>query len=292
VPSATDDEILVRRRSGATTPIEQKGDQMSKPTDTGYAPVDGVDVYWESYGSGGTPVIVVHGGFGLISMSAGLIDVLSAKRQVVGIELQGHGHTADVDRQFSREGFGDQIAGVIEHLGVSSADVLGYSLGASGSLRAAIQHPQLVRKLVVVSIPVRRDGWYPEVRAQFDVMGRAAFEQLKHSPMYQGYSEVAPDPDAFPTLMDKTGDLQRQPYDWSDEVREMTAQTLLVYADADAIPVSHIAEFYGLLGGGQRDANWDGSQRPAAQLAVLPGLTHYDIFIAPQLASTVDGFLG
>ncbi|MGO9751837.1 MAG: alpha/beta fold hydrolase [Solirubrobacteraceae bacterium] len=264
---------------------------MHKAAATGYAPVDGLDLYWESFGRGGTPLIVVHGGFGLISTNAEIIGALSECRQVVGIALQGHGHTRDIDRPFSYEAFGDDIALVIEHLGFERADLLGYSLGAGASLRAAIQHPELVRKLALISIPVRRDGWFPEVRALFDEMGSAGFEQIKHSPMYQAFTRVAPDPDSFPTLMDKTGELQRQPYDWSEDVSRLTAQTMLAYADADSVPVSHIAEFYALLGGGLRDASWDGSVRSQARLAILPGLTHYNIFGAPQLIDAIDDFL-
>lgn len=265
---------------------------MKKPTTTGYAPVNGMDLYWESYGHGGTPLIVAHGGFGLISMFSELVDALSAHRQVVAIELQGHGHTHDIDRPFSYEAFGDDIGLLIEHLELSSADLLGYSLGAGASLRAAIQHPELVRKLALVSFPVRRDGWFPEVRALFDQMGSAGFEQMKHSPMYHAYSQVAPDPDAFPTLMDKTGELQRSAFDWSDDVQTLRAQTMVLYADADSIPLTHIAEFYALLGGGLRDAGWDGSARAKSQLAILPGLTHYNIFAAATLVVTVDEFLG
>jgi pimeloyl-ACP methyl ester carboxylesterase len=249
-----------------------------------------VELYWESYGAGGTPLVVVPGGFGLISMCAGLIDKLSGRRRVVAVELQGHGHTRDSDRPFSYEAFGDDIAGLIGHLDLQRADLLGYSLGAGTCLRAAVQHPRLVRKLAVVSIPCRREGWFPEVRAGFDQLSSAGFAQLRHSPLYAAYAQVAPDPGAFPTLMDKTGELERQPYNWSEEIKGLDAQTMLVYADADSVPVAQIAEFYALLGGGLRDAGWDGSARPQARLAILPGLTHYDIFQSGQLAAVADEF--
>lgn len=196
-----------------------------------------------------------------------------------------------VDRAFSYEAFGDDIAALIEHLDLGQADLLGYSLGAGSSLRAAIQHPRLVRKLVVVSTPCRRDGWFPGVLAAFDQMGSAGFALLSRSPMYEAWLQVAPDPDAFPTLTDKTGDLLRRPYDWSEEVRRLSAQTLLAFADADSIPISHVAEFFALLGGGLRDPGWDGTGRPKASLSVLPGLTHYDISQSPRLAAAVDMFL-
>ena len=263
---------------------------MGAPTASGYAPVNGMEMYWESFGADGLPLVVVHGGYGLISTMTPLIEAFAGERRVVGIEVQGHGHTGDIDRPFSYEAFGDDIAELIEHLDLGQVDLLGYSLGACSCLRAAIQHPHLVRKLAVVSVPCRRDGWFPEVLAAFDQMGSSGFEYMQHSPMYARYAQVAPDPDAFPALMDKMGDLQRRPYDWSDELGRISAQTMLVFADADSIPVAHMAEFFGLLGGGLRDAQWDGSSRPDARLAVLPGLTHYDISQSPQLADVLRDF--
>jgi len=265
---------------------------MSQPSATGHAPVNGLEMYWESYGTGDTPLVVVHGGFALISMEAELIGTLAARRQVVAVELQGHGHTRDVDRPFSYEAFGDDLAGLLEDLDLWPADLLGYSLGAGACLRAAIQHAGLVRRLAAVSFPFRRDGWFPEVRAAFDEMGGAGFATMKQSPLYAAWSEVAPDRDAFPTLMDKLGALQRQPYDWSEEIKGVTAQTLLAYADADSIPASHAAEFFALLGGGLRDAGLDGSDRPQARLAIIPDRTHYDIFQSGQLTAMLDDFFG
>lgn len=264
---------------------------MPHPVTTGYVPVNGVDLYWESRGSGGTPVVVVHGGFGMASMFGGLLDELAADRRVIAIELQGHWHTRDIDRPFSYEAFGDDIAGVIDGLGLGSADLLGYSLGGGACLRCAIQHPGRVRRLALVSAPCRRDGWFAEIRMGFDQMNSTSHEMLLQSPMYTAWRAVAPDRDAFPTLIDKTGDLQRKPYDWTDEVSRMTMPTLLVYADADSVPPAHAAEFFALLGGGLRDAGWDGSSMTPMRLAILPGLTHYNIFSAPQLVAVVSPFI-
>jgi pimeloyl-ACP methyl ester carboxylesterase len=265
---------------------------MPSEPSTGYAPVNGVSMYWESRGEGGVPLIVTHGGYGLAGMLGDVLDLLAADRQVIAVELQGHGHTADTDRPFRYEHFGDDIAALIDYLGLGEADLLGYSLGASSSLRAAIQHPASVRRLALVAIPCRRDGWYPEVRAAFDQMSSAGFEQLRQAPMYAAYTAVAPDPGAFPALMDKTGDLLRAGYEWSTEVSALPMPVLLVYGDSDSVPPAHAAEFYALLGGGQRDAGWDGSLPTRSRLAILPGRTHYDVFAAPQLVPTVTDFLG
>jgi pimeloyl-ACP methyl ester carboxylesterase len=264
---------------------------MSDPENTGYAHVAGMDVYWESRGSGGTPLLVVHGGFGLASMFAGLLDHLAGKRRVIAIELQGHGHTRDVDRDFSYEAFGDDVAGVIEHLDLGRADLLGYSLGGGSCLRAAIQHPERVRRLALVSIPYRREGWFPEVREGMSQLSSAGFDQMRQSPMYAAWSAVAPDPSSFPVLMDKMGALVRRPFDWTEEVKGLSLSTLLVYGDSDSISPSHAAEFFALMGGGLRDAGWDSSMRTDMRLAILPGLTHYDVFTAPQLAPVIDEFL-
>jgi pimeloyl-ACP methyl ester carboxylesterase len=248
-------------------------------------------MYWESRGSGGTPLIVTHGGFGLTTMFGGLLDELADERQVVAIELQGHGRTRDIDRPFSFASFGDDIAAIAGQLGLGQVDLLGYSLGGAASLRATIQHPDRIRRLAVVSVPCRRTGWHPSVLAGMDQIGAAGFDMMRRTPLYEAWAAVAPDQDAFPALMDRTGTLLREPYDWTDEVKSITTPTLLVYADADSIPTSHTAEFFGLLGGGLADGDWDGSSPTEMRLAILPNTTHYNVFASPRLAGVVAEFL-
>ncbi|MGY1713843.1 alpha/beta fold hydrolase [Geodermatophilus sp. SYSU D01106] len=258
----------------------------------GYAPVTGgVRMYWRSVGEGGTPLVVVHGGFGVVEMFGDVLERLAAGRRVVAVELQGHGRTADVDRPFTWDAFADDVAALVGSLGPGPADLLGYSLGGGVVLRTAIRSPEAVRRLVVVSAPCRRDGWFPDVRAGQESVSSAGLDWMRRTPLYEAYAAVAPDVDAFPALMDKTGALISGDYDWTDEVRALTLPVLLAYADADGIPPAHAAEFFALLGGGLRDAGWDGSGRPASRLAVLPGRTHYDVFAAPELAPVVDAFL-
>ena len=264
----------------------------SAPTSSGLAPINGLQLYWESTGSGGTPLILLHGGFGLTSMLGELTTRLAGGRQVIAVDLQGHGRTADIDRPLSYEALGDDIAALVRHLDLGRVDLMGYSLGGSTALRAALQHPDLVRRLVLVSIPCARTGWYPEVQAGMLQVGRGGFDMMRQSPMYAAYAAVAPNPEAFPDLMDKMGALLSKPYDWSDEVAGLQPPTLLVYADADSIPVTHIAEFFALLGGGLRDGSWDDSGRPKGQLAILPGTTHYTISTSPALAEAAVAFLG
>lgn len=266
---------------------------MARPVESGYASADGVDVYWESRGEGGTPLLLVHGGYGLASDFEGLADTWSADRRVVAIELDGHGHTRASGRSLRWETLGDEVAGVITSLGLGQVDLLGYSLGGGASLRCAIQYPGLVRRLILISAPHRREAWFPEVRAAFDAMSAATlFDQLRHSPLYVAWHKVAPDPESFPALIDATGELLRQDYNWSVEVGKLPMPVMPVYGDADSISPAAAAEFFGLLGGGQRDANWDGSLRPVSRLAVLPGRTHYDMLADPGLPQMVTSFTG
>ena len=214
------------------------------------------------------------------------LEALSEKRKVIAVELQGHGHTPDVDRPLSYEGMADDIAALIRYFGIEKADIMGYSLGGGVALQTAIRHPELVRKLVVVSAPFKREGFYPEVLAAMAQMGPGAGEQMKQSPLAKMYPNVD-----WERLFTKLGALLRKDYDWSKDVAAIRAPTMLVFADADAIRTTHIVEFFSLLGGGQKDAGLDGSGRPVAQLAILPGLTHYNISSSPALATAVTPFL-
>ena len=185
----------------------------------------------------------------------------------------------------------DDIAALIRHLGLESADVMGYSLGGGVALLTAIRHPEVVRKLVVVSTPFRRNAFYPEILAQQGQVGPEAAEAMKQTPMYQLYASIAPRPEDWPRLLSKIGEAMKRDFDFSREIAGIKSTTLVVAGDADIFPPAHAVELFGLLGGGQRDGGWDGSGRPASRLAILPGLTHYSIFSAPALASAVIPFL-
>jgi pimeloyl-ACP methyl ester carboxylesterase len=257
---------------------------------TGYAPVNGLKLYYEIHGAG-QPLVLLHGGVGATEMFSPIMPSLSSSRQVIAVDLQAHGRTADIDRPLRCEAMADDIAALIKYLGIEKADVMGYSLGGCVALRTAIQHPGIVRKLVVVSTTFKRDGWYPEIVAGMSQMGAGAAEPMKQSPMYQMYARIAPKPADWPVLITKLGDLLHQDYDWSKDVAAIQAPTLLVFGDADAVRPEHAVQFFQLLGGGKKDAGWDGSAMSKARLAILPGLTHYNIFSATALASTVTPFL-
>lgn len=257
---------------------------------TGYAPVNGLKLYYEIHGTG-EPLVLLHGGLGATEMFSAIMPALSTNRQVIAVELQGHGRTADIARPLSVEAMAGDIAALMKHLGIDRADVMGYSLGGMVALRTAIQHPGVVKRLVIVSSACEHNGWYPEILAGMAQMGPKAAEPMKQTPMYKTYARLAPKPEDWPVLLTKLGELLSKDYDWSKEVAAIQAPTLLVFGDADAVRTSHAVEFFELLGGGKKDAGWDGSGMSNARLAILPGLTHYNIFSSPALASTVTAFL-
>jgi pimeloyl-ACP methyl ester carboxylesterase len=253
--------------------------------ETGHAPVNGLSMYYEIRGTG-EALILLHGGVGGIEMFGPNLPALARKRKVIAVELQGHARTPDVERPIRFELMADDIAALIKYFDLERADVMGYSLGGGVAVQTALRHPASVRKLVVVSEPFRRDGWYPEVLASMAQMGPSVAEMMKGSPLYQLYQNVN-----WVALFTKLGDLLRQDYDWSKDLAAFKGPTMLVFADADAVRTEHVAEFFRLLGGGHKDAGLDGSGRSSAWLAVLPGLTHYSISSAAALAAAVDPFL-
>lgn len=257
-----------------------------------YAKIDELDLYYEEHGEG-DPLILLHGGLHAGEMFGAILPALSAGRRVITVDLQGHGHTADIDRPFSPDLMADDIAALIEHLGLTTADVMGYSLGGTVAIRTAVRHPGKVRRLVVVSVPYSRAGNFPEAIAAMDAMGPEAAEMIKQSPQYEFYARANPNPENWEALVGKTAALIKVDYDWSDEIAKLQMPVLLVFADADSIRPEHMIDFYGLLGGGRQDASWDGSGRThSARLAILPGTTHYDIFASPLLPASVVPFLG
>ncbi len=255
-----------------------------------YAEVNGIQLYYEIHGEG-QPLVLLHGGLGAIEMFGWNLPALAAKRQVIAVDLQGHGRTADIDRPLSVEFMADDIAALIRHLELDRVDVVGYSLGGGVAMLLAIRHQELVNKLVIVSTVFRRDGFYADILAQQAQVHAAAAEFMKQTPMYELYSAVAPKKQDWPRLLDKIGTAMQQPFDYTDQVRGITAPTLVVAGDCDIFPPSHAVELFSLLGGGQRDGGWDGSGRPKSRLAILPGLTHYTIFSDEALASTALRFL-
>ncbi len=257
---------------------------------SGYVPANGVNYYYEIHGEG-EPLLLLHGGLGNIQMFGPVLPVLAQKRQVIGVDLQGHGRTALGDREISLIDMGDDMAVVLKALGYSQVDVLGYSMGGGVAFRLAVQHPQMVRRLALVSAGYARDGFYPQMLPQQAAVSAAVADAMRETPMYQSYAAVAPRPEDFPKLLDRMGALMRRPYDWSEDVKTLRMPVMLVFGDSDMYRPEHIVRFYQLLGGGLRDAGWMHENMSQNRLAILPGLTHYEIFLNPALAATVLPFL-
>ena len=264
-------------------PPEQHQDAQGQ-----YATVNGLTMYYELHGTG-QPVVLLPGGFATIDLSFGpLLPVLTQMRQAIAVELQGHGHTADIERPLHYELLADDIAALLTHLGLAPADLFGFSLGGGVALQTAIRHPEVVRKLVVASAPGKSAGWSPEARAG---MALISADAMSGSLFHEAYLRSTPKPDQWPQVVAKMHQLlSGQDYDWSQAVAAIQAPTLIVVGDADSVRIDHAVELLGLLHGGSGEDESGGV--PQAQLAVLPGTTHPMVMDRVEwLASMLTAFL-
>jgi pimeloyl-ACP methyl ester carboxylesterase len=254
---------------------------------TGYAPVNGLQMYYEIYGSG-RPLVLLHGALSAIGTSFGkLLPTLAETRQVIAIEQQAHGHTADIDRPLTIEQMAEDIAALLAHLGIAQADFFGYSMGAGIALQVAIKHPDLVRKLVLAAVSYNNEGFHPGLMAGMENLQP---EHLAGSPFQEEYAGIAPNPEDWPRLIAKVKQMNRQVPDLSAEaIRSIKAPTLIIIGDSDIIRPEHAVEMFRLLGGG---VPGDNVGLPNSQLAVLPGTTHVTlVHRADLLLSIIPPFL-
>ncbi len=263
---------------------------FAAPAQSGRLAVNGVDYYYEVHGQG-EPLLLLHGGLGSIDMFQPLMPAFTKGRKVIAVDLQGHGRTALGDRPFRLESMGDDMAAIVNQLGHEQVDVFGYSLGGGVAMRMAIQQPQSVRRLVLVSAGFSDAGFYDGIRQQQNGVGAAMIDFMKDTPMYKSYVAVAPKKEEFPKLLDALGNYMRGHYDWSADVPKLKGPVMLVFGDSDMYKPEHVVKFYQLLGGGLRDAGWQRETMSKNRLAILPDLTHYDIFTSPRLAATAMPFL-
>jgi pimeloyl-ACP methyl ester carboxylesterase len=257
-----------------------------------YADVNGINLYYEIRGEG-KPLVLLHGGLGSGEMFAAVLPAFTARRQVVLVDLQGHGRTADVDRPFDFRVMAQDVAALIDHLGLDRPDVTGFSMGGAVALHLAIIAPEKLGRVVSASAGIRRNATYKEILDQQGQVNAAAVEFMKDTPMYQEYQRVAPRPEDFPRLLDKIGEAMQKDYDLTDEVRGLRVPTLIMGADADMVPPSHFVEIFNLLDGGLRDGGWMGENRPQGghALAILPGTTHYNLVDSPLFPAVALAFL-
>jgi len=266
----------------ATNPVAQ----MSDPA--GYVPVNGLEMYYEIHGDG-SPLVLLHGAMGTIdSCFAGLLPALAAARTVIAVELQGHGHTADVDRPLSYRQMATDTAALMRALGIDAADLVGFSLGGAVALQLAMQQPGMVQRLIYAGgTSYRRDGLYPEMLTGPE----PTTDDLRDSVWHQAYLRVAPDPGAWPALIAKLNELDRTFAGWRPEdIRAVSTPALLIIGDSDIVRPEHTVEMFRLLGGG---VIGDIAGLPAAQLAVLPGTSHVGLLDRVDwLQSMIFEFLG
>ncbi|MFN8582695.1 MAG: alpha/beta hydrolase [Gemmatimonadaceae bacterium] len=261
------------------------GQTMRTPEAKGYVSSNGAELYYEIHGHG-PPLIMLHGGVTPSDMFGAPLTKMAKTHTVIAIHARGHGFSKDTNQPWSFEVFADDVAAVMDHLGVKKASVMGYSSGALVALQVAIRHPQLVDKLIVISGTFRTDGYFPEVLkafAEMPVAAPAIAANVSKSPLAALYPAVN-----WETVFRKTGELANRPFDWSAAVSGIKARTLLIFADADAMRPEHMAEFYKLLGGGQREAGLDGSLRSPNALAIVPNTTHYNILASAALQFALD----
>lgn len=246
-------------------------ERPSPPSASGYAPVNGLQMYYEVHGSGGTPVLLLHGGLFNIDLQFGeVLPELARTRQVIAVDFQGHGRTGDIDRPLTSAGLASDVVGLLQHLGVPQVDVLGFSVGGGVALYLAVKHPALVRRLVVSSASFHPDGDRPE---NAEAVGAMTVDMIAGTPMEQDYLTKSPNPDRLQDLLDKLGTFDQGFTGWSDdEIAGIEAPTLITVGDCDMVTLDHAVRFLRLRGG---DVNGDFAGVPSSQLAVFPGTTHF-----------------
>jgi len=252
-----------------------------------YAEVNGLKMYYEIHGEG-RPIVLVHGAFCTIDACFGpLVKQLSRSRQVIAVELQGHGHTADIDRPLSTVSMADDVAALLGRLKIASADVYGYSMGGGVAAQLAIRHPQLVRKLVIAGSALTKEGAQPGMAAMIRSIKP---EMLEQSPFYEAYRKTSPHPEKFRTLVRKVQGLDLFDGYKLDDLRKIKAPVLFLLGDADGPTVEHGAQILRLFGGGAFGDT--GAPRARSQLAILPGTSHVDLISrADWIAQLITPFL-
>jgi len=255
---------------------------------SGRASVNGLKMYYEIHGTG-RPLVLLHGALSATGTSFGkLLPSLAEARQVIAIEQQAHGHTADIDRPLTIEQMAEDTTALLQHLGIEKADIFGYSLGAGIALQIAVQHPDLVRKLIVASVAYKNEGLHPELLAGMESLKP---ENLAGTPWQEEYARIAPNPEDWPILVAKVKQLDLHIQDWPDEaISSIQAPTLIIIGDSDIVRPEHAVEMFRLLGGG---VPGDLTGLPRSQLAVLPGTTHVTLaeradLLVPMIAKFLD----
>lgn len=260
VVTACKQENPAEQDAAATRPM--------KPSEYGYADVNGLKLYYEVYGTG-DPIVLIHGSYMNIPLNwTDFIPALSDNRKVIVAEMQGHGRTRDIDREFSYEGMADDISGLLLHLKVDSADILGYSMGGGVAFQFAVRHPDQLRKLIVLSGTYTHDGWWPELEALY---GTFTADMFKGTAIQKQYDSLGNDPARFEEFVKKVISIDLKPYDWSEAVKRIDSPLFMAIGDSDGVRYEHALELFRAKGGGKMG---DLTGLPESRLAILPGTTH------------------
>lgn len=265
--------------------------QRIRITDSGYADVNGLKMYYEVYGQG-KPIVLIHGSYLTIPMNwAQIIPMMAKDRKVIVAEMQGHGRTRDISREFSYEGMADDVSGLLKHLKIDSADILGYSMGAGAAFQTAIRHPEQVRRLVILSGVYKHDGWWPEVESAFATFNADMF---KGTPIQKQYDSFGNDPARFPEFVKKVVSVDLKPFDWTKEMKNIKAPIFMAIGDADGVRYEHALELIRAKGGGKMG---DLGGAPKSRLAIIPGTTHVGMvkkraeWLIPMITDFLDSDL-
>ena len=270
--------------------METLANQNSKPGKSGYADVNGLKLYYEVHGEG-QPLVLLHGSYMTIPLNwAHFLPPLAQSRQVIVAEMQGHGRTRDIPREFNYEAMADDVAGLLQHLRIEQADILGYSMGGGVAFQVAVRHPARVRRLVVLSGAYAHDGWWPDVEASFATMTAELFEG---SAIQKQYVELGNDAAHFPAFVQKVKDIDVRPYDWSEAVKALPMPLFMALGDADGLRYEHALDLFRAKGGGQLG---DLHGLPQSRLAILPGTTHIGMlqrtdWLLPMITDFLDSNL-
>lgn len=256
--------------------------QQLQPNSSGYAPVNGIKIYYEVYGQGNTPIVLLHGAFYTIGLNwSALIPELAKTRKVIAIEMQGHGHTPYSQRKLAFPTLARDVEGVMDYLKIDSADVVGYSMGGSVAYEFAIQSPRRLRRLVIISSTYKSSGWLPVVTSAFKTFKPEFFT---NSPLHTAYDAVAPDKTKWTKYLEQMIAFAGEPFDFGDSnIAKITAPVLIISGDNDGLDKVELAKTYELLGGGVAA---DMGAMPRSHLAIVPAQTHVSLMM--QTATIFD----
>ncbi|HYF70997.1 MAG TPA: alpha/beta hydrolase [Ohtaekwangia sp.] len=274
----------------STVPGDTTARQKLQPKQKGYADVNELKMYYEVYGQG-KPIVLLHGSYmNILSNWSHIIPLLSKDRKVIVTEMQGHGRTRDISRELSYEAMADDVSGLLKHLNIDSADILGYSMGGGVAFQVAVRHPEQVRRLIVLSGTYAHDGWWPDVEASF-----ATFtpDMFMGTPIQKQYDSLGNDPALFPQFVKKVISIDLKPYDWSKDVKKIQAPIFMAIGDADGIRYEHALELFQAKGGGKMG---DMHGMPKSRLAIIPGTTHIGMmqrtdWLVPMITDFLDADL-